>query len=436
MKNNGKYNYLILCLLWIFLSSKLEWTIPGMKFIAPVVTLLPLILFLLWLLYDYKKLDNPITCYFLLFLILMTLSSALARNNGIPRFTILGIFLLYLTYLATITFANNERRIYSLFNIFILGNLFIAILGIKGGGRVPGVALYGDQNDFALIMNIVLPIALFLGIEEKKKAKKLFYFISFGIFLTSIILSNSRGGFLALIIVLFFAWLKLPRSKLKATFIMVVIALGMVLLAPKSFWLEMSTLKLGTQESTASNRIIYWKIAVRQFLDHPIIGVGVINYGVWLPDYASSQEIVSGGSRIPGHVRTWGEVCHSIYFTLLAELGIVGIILFSLMVCQFYKEIRLEPKMTDLLLSSKEKRGEINIKRNSYFESIKKCHNLCLGLHCGMIGFLASGAFLSVLYYQHFWLMCAMSVTLGNFKRNIIEEAESYMKNFAITNES
>ena len=123
----------------------------------------------------------------------MILSSAFARNTGLPRNIVRGTSLLFVTYLATITFANNEKRTFLLFNIFIYGNLLIAILGIKGEGLARGVAIFADQNDLALNMNIFLPIVLFLGIGEKNKVKKIFYFILAGTFLTATIISFSRG---------------------------------------------------------------------------------------------------------------------------------------------------------------------------------------------------------------------------------------------------
>lgn len=191
---------------------------------------------------------------------------------------------MYITYLVTITFANNAKRIFTIINIFILGHLFIAIRAIQGGGAIYEDSQYRDENIVALGMNILFPMSIFLGIWEKAIIKKIFYFVLSGISLTAIVAANSRGGFIGLVAVLLFAWLKLPISKFKTTSVMLIIVLAMAFLAPKSFWDEMSTLEQGSQESTAAARIYFWKIAVREFLDNPIIGIGVKNFGVWLPE--------------------------------------------------------------------------------------------------------------------------------------------------------
>lgn len=420
---NTKVQFFFLFLLWVFYSFKPEWTIPGFKFIAPVQTLIHLILLVYWVLYSKKQTDNQLTKYFFLFVILMIISSSLARNTGLPREIIISFLLLLIIYLVTITYANNGKRTFSLFSVFLLGNLFIAILGIKGGGSARGVAIFEDQNDLALAMNIIFPITIFLGIGEKEKIKKLFYFAISGIFLTTIVLSNSRGGFVGLIAVMLYIWFKLPINKVKSTIIVLFIVVGLMLLAPKSFWSEMSTIQQGTQGGTASARIYYWKIAIREFVDHPIIGVGVRNYGAWLPDYVKPDDTLNDGRPIPGITRTWGRVSHSLYFTLLAELGVIGLILFILILFNFYKEVR---PITQLQLPKYYIQNNISTDEYLLIQKLEKCRSLGLGLIGGMIGFLVSGAFLSVLYYPQFWILCTLGVTLGNYSRKTIKDVTKH----------
>ena len=416
---NTKIHFFFLCILWIFNSFKPEWTIPGLGIIAPLQTLSQLILLLLWVVYNDKKLDNPITRYFFYFLILMVVSSALARNNGPPRTIIGGIFFVYITYLATVSFANTKKRVFTLFNIFILGHLFIALRAIQDGGLIHGANLYRDQNIVALGMNILFPFVFFLGIFERKWYKKIFFFAISIIPLVALTIANSRGGIVGLVAVMLFIWFKSPVKKIKSALLIMCVVSGILILSPKSFLDEIVTMKQGTHESTAGNRIFYWTIAVRQFLDNPVIGVGVVNYGIWLPDYTRHDDTMPDGSEIPGHVRAYGEVAHSIYFTLLAELGITGIVLFTLMVFSFFKEVYFNQKLIGQAGSTRETQEndsskEINIKLEK-----TKCHSLCLGLSGSMVGFMASGAFLSVIYFPQFWWLCTLGVTLGNCIKEI-----------------
>jgi len=367
--------------------------------------------------YSDKKLDNPITKYFFYFLILMAVSSAMARNNGAPRTVIQGIFFLYITYLVTVTFANTTKRAFIIFSIFIFGNLFIAFRAIQEGGAIHGANLFKDQNIVALAMNILFPIAFFLGINEKKLSKKIFYFSSSITAVVAIIVSNSRGGVIGLAAVLIFIWLKSRINKFKSLVLILCIAIGMLMLAPKPFLDEILTIRQGTQESTAGARIFFWKIAVREFIDNPVMGVGVVNYGIWLPDYVRPDDTMPDGSQLSGVNTAYGRVAHSIYFTLLAELGTIGVIIFSLMTLSFFKELYFDKRLVEET-ESKNKAQENDINRfGNSVHGLGKCSSLCIGLRGGMIGFLASGAFLSVLYFPQFWWLCTLGVTLGNLKR-------------------
>ncbi|MDC4205460.1 MAG: O-antigen ligase family protein [Candidatus Manganitrophus sp.] len=202
-----------------------------------------------------------------------------------------------------------------------------------------------------------------------------------------------------------FAWFRLPINKFKSALIVLFISLGMLYFAPQSFWDEMSTFSESTERGSGAARVFFWKVAVEQFIDHPIIGVGINNYGVWLPEYAGTR-VEFDDTIFGGVTKAYGRVNHSLYFTLLSELGSIGVLLFTTMLYQFYKELRFDRKIVDA----------------SAAEKLRNCRNLSMALLGGMIGFLVSGAFITVLYYPYFWLMCSLAVALGNCKRKILKE--------------
>jgi len=153
----------------------------------------------------------------------MVVSSALARNNGLPRSIIRGIFFIYITYLATVSFANTKKRVFTLFNIFILGHIFIALRAIQDGGVVHGANLYRDQNIVALGMNILFPLVFFLGIFERKWRKKIFFYAISIIPLVALTVANSRGGVVGLVAVMLFIWFKSPVNKIKSSIMNVIV---------------------------------------------------------------------------------------------------------------------------------------------------------------------------------------------------------------------
>lgn len=417
--SGGQIQFFFLCLLWIYFSFKPEWTIPGLKFIAPGQTLIQLFLLVAWVFYPGKKLRNPITKYFFLLILLVAVSLFFARNRGVGMNVIRGFPLMYVTYLSTITFANTPKRLFTLTNIFLLGNLWIAFLGIQGQGLARGVTIYDDQNDLALQMNIVFPIAIFLAIKERRLPMKLLYLASGLSFLGANIIGLSRGGFVGLVAVLCFVLLRLPIAKLKTVLLISLIVGGIIFFVPKAYWDEIRTLREGTKEATADSRIFYWKVATRMFIDHPFIGVGPGNFGVWLPDYVRPDDKMSDGSEVSGYTRRWGRVCHSIYFTVLSELGVIGVVLFNLMVYWAFREIKLGTAIVSRIKVTGYIDRGAGEKNAPYDERYEKLRSLGLGIMGGLIGFLVSGAFLSVLFYPQFWILCSFSTALGNLTKDL-----------------
>ena len=173
--------------------------------------------------------------------------------------------------------------------------------------------------------------------------------------------------------------------------------------ASPKYWDEVKSIKEeNIQKGTGEGRWYTWKCGLRMFLEHPIIGVGQGNFPWHFGKYESPGGI--HGKSLAG------RAAHSLYFTLIPELGLVGILLFSGMLYFSYKELKW--------ILKKEK--EFLLKQNQSKEIIQQLHKIrfiIFGITGAMLGYLVSGAFLSVLYYPHFWLLIALFVSI----RNIVE---------------
>ena len=74
---------------------------------------------------------------------------------------------------------------------------------------------------------------------------------------------------------------------------------------------------LDTKEATANDRMLSWEAAWDMFLEHPL-GVGGNNFPVHFQEFQSDE--FSRGM--------WGRQAHSLWFTLIPELGIFGIMIY------------------------------------------------------------------------------------------------------------
>ena len=276
----------------------------------------------------------------------------------------------------------------------------LAVNGMLHGGRGVGGWL-GDENDFAMEMNVAVPFAFFLYQGTKGQGTKLLYLLLLGIFVLSSIATASRGGFLGLLAVGTFCWFYSPR-KILALVLLVGVLLLVLVAAPQEYWDRMQTITDdSTMESgTAGQRMFTWGIGWEMFLANPVFGVGQGNFPWTIGEYL-------GG-------RTWqtkslaGRQAHSLYFTLLPELGLIGLIIFGGMVFSNWQNVRYCNRFG---LRSTQARNQGSLSVDADLEKAAWFGNAILG---ALVAYLVTSTFISTLYYPTFWILTGLAVALKN----------------------
>ena len=259
--------------------------------------------------------SNKQTKLWLGLLVFMVSWVPFANNNHWAFLTVKDLTLYFFFYLGIITFVNTTGKMQKLILVWLGVHALLAINGMLHGGRGVGGWL-GDENDFAMEMNVAIPFAFFLYQGTTAKGAKLLYLVLLGIFVLSSIATASRGGFLGLVAVGSFCWLYSPR-KVWSLVLLTGVLLLVLVAAPQEYWDRMQTITDdSTMESgTAGQRMFTWGIGWEMFLANPVFGVGQGNFPWTVGEYL-------GG-------RTWqtkslaGRQAHSMYFTLLPELGLL-----------------------------------------------------------------------------------------------------------------
>lgn len=407
---NKKYTFpFILVLLYLFIEyGRPQTYIPILRAVRPGMII---ILFLVYALFKQgKKINLQIfqTKLFIALIVLMTIHVPIASNNFHAFQQWQGLILLFIIYLSIINFVNSYEKVVTYIDTWILINVFGAVMGIMSGGRIYNAYFMSDENDFSLVMNMAIPFAYFMLLGAEGKWKRIFYLISIGIFIVGSVISLSRGGFVGLVAVLFYCWIKTPR-KIFSTIMISLMVLVLAIAAPSSYWDEVKSIKEENVESgTGATRWYYWRTGIKMFLDNPILGVGQSNFPWNVEKY--------GDEGFYGR-KHGGRVSHSLYFTLIPELGTVGIIIFILMLYYFRRNIRnviMYGKNAHTLVDKSDKWIEINIRLN-------KLKFISFAVSGALIGYLISGVFISVLYYPHFWIHMALPVVLYNIAYNNFE---------------
>jgi len=342
--------------------------------------------------------SNKQTILFLPLLGLMVVHGPIAANNFAALMTFKGMSLNFIAYLAVITFVNSFRKMETLAGLWLGIHVFLSIIGtIKGGHGVGG--WLGDENDFCMEINMVIPFAFFAIFSASSKVKKMTYLGLLSFYILTAMLTLSRGGFIGMAAVGAFCWARSSRKVLAAFLVFLLISFILVA-APDKYWSEIASITDDqTKETgTGGERLYTWEVGWDMFLANPIIGVGQGNFPWVFQEY-------EGGRQFNGRSIA-GRAAHSAYFTLLPELGLVGACIF---VSMLYFTRR------DLLLIYRSYRN--GAKEGMELEGtndLKKAYFYANAMQASLIAYLVSSIFISTLYYPSFWIMMGFVVALRN----------------------
>lgn len=259
------------------------------------------------------------------------------------------------------------------------GNEMIAV---REGARAGSTGFFSNSADYGVAMCVVWPLATMLLFSKPKRLWRILLPVCVGVMLVAIMVCGSRGAVVGAACVLLVAWLRSPRKS--AAFLMLILFLpGIFFVIPNASKERFRSVLDYKSDATATSRIIFWKAGLKMFRDHPLLGVGLANFPkMRVAEYMDYE----------GPARAY--VPHSIYIQALSELGIAGVVPFlALWILSF----KMNSKTRKRLLAE-----DPNNRR-----SFEYC--FAAGLDLAMVGYLASGAFVAVLYYPHLWVLLGLT---------------------------
>jgi probable O-glycosylation ligase (exosortase A-associated) len=196
-----------------------------------------------------------------------------------------------------------------------------------GGHHILGVAKFGDNNHFAVVMSMAIPLVLYLFQHLSNRLAKITCIGMIALLVAAVIGTHSRGGLLCLTAM--GTWLVLTsRQKRVGIFAMAIGFSVVVALAPSSWWDRMDTIETAGSDLSFMGRVVAWKISSAIALENPFLGGGfhaIENQPVW-DRFRDSQGFL--GFLTTPAPDTHFHAAHSIYFEILGDLGIVGALIF------------------------------------------------------------------------------------------------------------
>lgn len=238
------------------------------------------------------------------------------------------------------------------------------------------ISLIDDPNSFAIKLIPLVAFSYVLFKTEKIFVLKALSSFALLLVTAAVILTFSRGGILALLLVL--SLIAINEIKTLKSFVLVVglLSLTLPLLLKEIFVFRFSTLSKITGDVSFIQRLKILEGGVAMFLEQPFLGVGVGNFVTHIKDY--SKILV-------------GLVAHNSYLHVAAELGVIGLTLFLALFIVTIKSLKN---------SWKRLKGS----RLYYYP---------LGLLFALSGFMVHSLFLSEQYNIAFFIIVGLSVVIG-----------------------
>lgn len=310
-------------------------------------------------------------------------------------------FKFFSIYLMIISCINNEKRIKVFFMVLLAMTALIFVepffLSLQGKGyryanymmRLYGVTgFFAHPNQLGGIAAANLPFFYYMIFYYKSPLIKVFFIALVFIAIRVVMLTQSRTAFIGVFAFLVFAFL-MSKHKVKMLVVLLLCSFMMYPFIPEEtrnrfFTLKQSVDVLSADESkyvgdhevgSMNSRWILVKRSFTVFIENPIIGVGMDCY-----------PSVSG--------RKWNSwmLTHNLYTQALAELGIVGFLLFIYLLYQIYRNIR----SADNLMQSRNDRSIL------YFINNAQLMFLSIRLVIGLFG--------HDLYRNWWWISAGLSV--------------------------
>lgn len=247
----------------------------------------------------------------------------------------------------------------------------------------------GEQNRYAQVLVVLVPLALFRFWGERRLALRVIAGACTLLILSGILLTFSRGAAVALA-GLFLTMTAMRYIRVRDLLVVgVTIALLIGLVAPQVI-IRLDSLAgigalLGSQAENADGAIVGRATsnlaALNAFLDHPIVGVGPGQYfRRFSQDYGNDLGLRHFDSQ---------RRAHSLYFETAADLGIIGFSAFmavigATLVPLWRLRRRLRATRPDLA-------------------------NIAASLFLSVVGYLYTGVFLHLSYERYFWMLLAVA---------------------------
>jgi O-antigen ligase len=236
----------------------------------------------------------------------------------------LDLVRIVIAYVLIVNTVVTEKRLRAFLLAMVVGGLFPAVGTLNGyihgdliEGRAHWIGIFGNPNELAYILVMLVPLAAVLA-GSARFPVKIMLWAAISLYVAAIYVTFSRGSLMGLLGVAALLTIRQKGVLLK-------VAMGLLLAGGLAFgaasWTRSNGVSDIKQDYTFQQRIATVKAGLSMFAAHPIVGVGINCAVVAFPLYA------------PADFKSKGAlVIHNTIIQALSETGVLGFVPFILLI--------------------------------------------------------------------------------------------------------
>jgi O-antigen ligase len=266
---------------------------------------------------------HPVVWAFL-FVLSLGLSVFASRDIYGSLTVLLTYVQLLVMFFLIIDFVRGERELKYLLLMFVLGgvvNAGFAIYEFQFVDFVRARGIAGNPNIFGVLQLALLCLIVPLIGSLPSRGLSGAILIATGPIIYSILLSLSRGAFVAAAGVVLYCFLFLRSGRLWPKVALAAVIIAGLVLAPEGVYHRIETISTALSgihqpgEGSIPTRLLYFRAGIQMGLDHFLTGVGLGQFNDYVASYANLHRASAGGA-------------HNMYVSIFAEAGSIGLIAF------------------------------------------------------------------------------------------------------------
>lgn len=314
-----------------------------------------------------------------------------------------------ITFIMTLLIDDLKKFKYYLWSMAIFIGLIAGLSGFRGtlSGQIGSASfgfegVIGDRNFMAVLLCAVIPIVFYLGnAESDKRLKILLRFTLIGDIL-ALILTYARAGFLGMVTICFFIFIKAKRKLLIGLAILSTVFILFKFVVPIQYVERILTInKMDIEnenvDGSVAGRLIAWRSAIEMIKANPLLGVGFYNSSEVIEQYPDPKTGTTLKDR----------AIHNTLLQVGAELGLLALLIYILIFFVSYRTL-----------------GKVKRRVAKYSLSHEIEHFASL-LQIAFVGFFSSAFFVNAAFLDISWHLVGLTIVLEQITSIEMEEKDT-----------